>query len=244
MDDALDLYDYLPVYFKNPSEEEYISFLWETFRFNYENGKYQFAFLAYHMLMMSFVYFNIWQIKQTRPEDFAKGLIGFARDESALLRATSPFSFSIVNERTVLRFLKLIACDNSQIGAYARLVDDRNNSAHSNGNIFFRTQDAVDVQISQVLRSVEEIQDHSQPIIALCYEEFLLHSRDLQEWEYPNAEEQIREVLIRSNYMSRKDIELCLSFDISALGDDNKETIEALHRSLSETYGTENQDMQ
>ena len=29
------------------------------------HAKYQFAFLAYHMLTMSFVYFNIWQIKPT-----------------------------------------------------------------------------------------------------------------------------------------------------------------------------------
>lgn len=39
-----------------------------------------FAFLAHHMLTMSFVYFNIWQIKQTEPKDFAMGLIGFGKD--------------------------------------------------------------------------------------------------------------------------------------------------------------------
>ncbi len=45
-------------------------FLWNAAQSNYDNGNYQFAFLAYHMLTMSFVYFNIWQIKQTKPEDF------------------------------------------------------------------------------------------------------------------------------------------------------------------------------
>ena len=85
------------------------------------------------MLTMSCVYFNIWQIKQTRPADFEKGLIGFARDEKKLLEATSPFVFSAVNEKTILRFLKLIACDNSKISAYAKLVDDRNDTAHPNG---------------------------------------------------------------------------------------------------------------
>jgi hypothetical protein len=40
-------------------------------------GSTKFAFLAYHMLTMSFVYFNIWQIKQNEPRDFEKGLIGF-----------------------------------------------------------------------------------------------------------------------------------------------------------------------
>lgn len=131
MEEAAKLANYLPLSFKTPKEQEYIEFLWDAFETNYTHGKYQFAFLAYHMLTMSFVYFNIWQIKQTEPSDFKKGLIGFAKNEKALLEATSPFSFSIVPERTILRFLKLIACDNGKIGTYAKLVDDRNDSAHT-----------------------------------------------------------------------------------------------------------------
>ena len=72
------------------------------------------------MLTMSFVYFNIWQIKQTQPDDFAKAIIGFGKDaEKNLLEAPSPFTFSAVNERTILRLLKLIACDNDKIGLQA-----------------------------------------------------------------------------------------------------------------------------
>src|SRR5436305_9658227 len=108
MEEATELGKYLPISFKSPKEQEYIGFLWDAFETNYTHGKYQFAFLAYHMLTMSFVYFNIWQIKQTEPKDFAMGLIGFAKDEKDLLAATSPFAFSIVPERTMLRFLKLI----------------------------------------------------------------------------------------------------------------------------------------
>ncbi len=93
---------YLPLSFKTPKEQEYIEFLWDAFETNYTHGKYQFAFLAYHMLTMSCVYFNIWQIKQTRPEDFEKGLISFGKDiEKNLLEATSPFVFSTVNERSI-----------------------------------------------------------------------------------------------------------------------------------------------
>jgi len=64
MDEAAELGDYLRLSFKSPKEQEYIEFLWDAFETNYTHGKYQFAFLAYHMLTMSFVYFNIWQIKQ------------------------------------------------------------------------------------------------------------------------------------------------------------------------------------
>lgn len=181
MDEAIGLANYLPLSFKSPKEQEYIEFLWDAFETNYIHGKYQFAFLAYHMLTMSFIYFNIWQIKQTVPVDFANGLIGFARDEKALLEATSPFVFSTVNERTILRFLKLIACDNGKIGTYTKLVDDRNDTAHPNGNIFFSTQAALDAKITEILRVVDEIQTHSKPIIARCYHDFLLRSHEPEE---------------------------------------------------------------
>jgi hypothetical protein len=96
MEQTTKLVDYLPLSFKTPKEQEYIEFLWDAFETNYTHGNYQFAFLAYHMLTMSFVYFNIWQIKQNKPKDFGKGLIGFGKDiEEDLLETSSSFVFSI-----------------------------------------------------------------------------------------------------------------------------------------------------
>jgi hypothetical protein len=237
MEEAAELGNYLPLSFKTPKEQEYIEFLWDAFETNYTHGKYQFAFLAYHMLTMSFVYFNIWQIKQTEPGDFAKGLVGFAKDEKTLLAATSPFAFSIVPERTMLRFLKLIACDNSMIGTYAKLVDDRNDSAHPNGNIFFSTQAALDAKIREILRVVDEIQTHSIPTIQRCYSRFLEESNNPDDREYSEDADQIREVLIHENYLSQKDIEICTDFDISELKtNDNFPGIESLHQTLRATY--------
>lgn len=69
MEEATELGNYLPLSFKTRSEQEYVAFLWNAFETNYTNANYQFAFLAYHMLVMSFIYFNIWQIKQNRPQD-------------------------------------------------------------------------------------------------------------------------------------------------------------------------------
>ena len=100
MEEAAELGNYLPLSFKTPKEQEYIEFLWDAFETNYTHGKYQFAFLAYHMLTMSFVYFNIWQIKQTEPGDFAKSMIGFNKDlEKELMDATSAFTFWRVREQ-------------------------------------------------------------------------------------------------------------------------------------------------
>ena len=241
MEEATELANYLPLSFKTPKEQEYIEFLWDAFETNHTHGKYQFAFLAYHMLTMSFVYFNIWQIKQTEPKDFAMGLIGFGKDiEKSLLDATSPFVFSTVNERSILRFLKLIACDNGKIGTYAKLVDDRNESAHPNGNIFYSTEAALNIKIAEILRVVAEIQTHSKSIIEHCYREFLLENHDPEEREYPDAEDQIREVLIHGNYLSQKDIEICIGFDAELLADcPGIHGIRELHAALVEKYKLE-----
>ena len=221
--EALELHNYLPLSFKTRSEQVYI------------------AFLAYQMLTMSFVYFNIWQIKQTEPGDFEKGLIGFGKDvEKGLLAATSPFAFSVVPERAMLRFLKLIAFDNSKIGTYAKLVDDRNESAHPNGNIFFSTQAALDIKITEILQVVDEIQTHSRPVIQRCYSKFLEDNHDPEVREYPDDEDQIREVLIHENYLSQKDIEICAAYDLSPHETQNNfSEIHSLHQSLQQRYAGE-----
>src|ERR1039458_1168475 len=238
MEEAVELANYLPLSFKSEKEEEYIKFLWDAFESNYENKKYQFAFLAYHMLTMSFVYFNIWQIKKTAPDDFAKVLIGFGKDiEKELMEATSPFVFSVVNERSMLRFLKLIACDNGKIGTYAKLVDDRNETAHPNGNIFFNSQAALDAKITEILRVADEIQTYSAPIIQRCYSRFLVENNDPNDREYAEDTDQIREILIHGNYMSLKDIAICVTFKVTALSNDpNYMNIVSLHQSLIAMY--------
>jgi len=241
MEEAAELLIYLPRSFKTPKEQEYIKFLWNAFETNYTHGKYQFAFLAYHMLTMSFIYFNIWQIKLTEPDDFAKAMVGFNKDlEKELMEATSPFTFWRVNESSVMRFLKLIGCDNGKVGSYAALVKERNDTAHTNGNIFFSTKDALDRKIREILRVVDEIQTHSISTIQSCYARFLEGSNNLDDREYSEDADQIREVLIHAHYLSQKDIEICAAFDWQARGELKKHTnapgIQLLHQTLRATY--------
>jgi len=64
---------------------------------------------------------------------------------------------------------------------------------------------------------VEEIQTHSKPVIEHCYREFLIQNYDPDERAYPDPADEIRENLIHENYLSQKDIEICLGFDIESL---------------------------
>ena len=217
-EDASLILDYLPYSYKSPQEEEYIIFLWETFLTNYEKEKYQFAFIAYHMLFMSFVYFSIWKIKINKEKDFAKALIGFSKDlENNMLSASSPFSLSEIKESSIFRFLKLVRCNNAKIGEFTKIVKARNDIAHSNLNIFFNSQDAVDEKINEVLKSVQEIQEHTKEIIDNIFKCFLVNSWDSEVREFSNDTDQIREILIHQNYLSKKDIGDCLAYDITSL---------------------------
>jgi Trp operon repressor len=213
-----DIFQYLPQSYKNKSEEDYINFLWESFEVNYKNEKYPFAFIAYHMLYMSFVYFEVWQIKEASQTDFEKAMVGFSLDnENGLMRASTPFAFWKINESSFFRFLKLLNCGNDRIGNYATIVKARNEAAHSNGNIFFNSQASVDTKINDVLRFIDEIQTLSQPIIESCLIGFLKDSWNPDEREYLDDQEQIQEVLIHGNYLSQKDIEQMLTFNINLL---------------------------
>ncbi|HEX9782489.1 MAG TPA: hypothetical protein VGA56_07115, partial [Opitutaceae bacterium] len=95
-----------------------------------------------------FVYSNVWQIRRQRGDDFGKAMVGFDKDmEKELLDATSPFTFWRVNESGVMRFMKLIGCDNGKCGTYAKLVRDRNETAHCNVNIYYNDAKSLDENV-------------------------------------------------------------------------------------------------
>jgi hypothetical protein len=84
---------------------------------------------------------------------------------------------------------------------------------------------------------VAEIQSHSQPVIEQTYRQFLLQSHDAEEREYPDAVDEIREVLIHKNYFSQKDIDICLAYDVSRhTGDANYKAMADLHQTLRDAY--------
>ena len=89
---------------------------------------------------------------------------------------------------------------------------------------------------------VDENQTQATSDIKRCYENFLASSYDDEEREYPDATDQIREVLVHGHYLSLKDIEICLAYDSSLLMKrpeftrDNMRAIDALHQSFLAEY--------
>jgi hypothetical protein len=244
MEESYEILNYLPIRFKQRNEQEYIEFLWDSFESNYQNEKYQFSFMAYHMLFMSFVYFNIWQIKSVREEDFDKIRLGFNDDFG---NATNPFMFSTEGESRVFDLLKYLCASHadvkSLIGQYKKLVRERNDVAHANGNIPFRTVTYLETRISDIIRYAGEIQSYSKPIIQECFEKFLLESQVDETRQYFDINEQINEVLIHEHYLSLKDLEFCFDYDITQLSEQpNYAEIEKIFEALKNEYEPEPAD--
>lgn len=235
MENALELGKYLPNSFKLQTEKDYVRHLWSAFESNYASGKYEFASLAFHLLYMSYVSFSLWQIRLARENDFKKALIGFqVESELKLLEADSPFRFyDKLKESQIFRFLKLIGCENEQVGEFSKFVKRRNKIAHPSGTVFFNDQASIDNEIDLMMLEVSNIQRHMKPVILEVYSKFLVDSSDVEEREYADSKQEIEANLCHLNYLSSKDIELCLSFDVSVFSSrTDYEAIVDLHEAL------------
>jgi hypothetical protein len=235
MEEALELEAFLPASYRNKAEQDYIRFLWEAFQTNYEAKKYEFASLAFHLLYMSFVSFSIWQIHLVRERDFKFALVGFQKDpENDILKADSPFRFyEQLKESQIFRFLKLIGCENDQVGEFSKFVKRRNKIAHPSGTVFFNDQKAIDDEIADMMKEVRNIEAHMKPVIEEVYRKFLLESAAQEELEYATLDEEIEVNFIHRYYMSAKDVEICVALNVQHLsGEPNFGLIESLHGRL------------
>ena len=235
MDEALELGEYLPFSLSASSEAEYLQFLWAAFQTNYDEGRYEFASLAYHLLYMSFVSFSIWQIRIARPEQFRFAMVGFRNEsEGKLLSCDNPFKFyEELKESQIFRFLKLIGCGNDQVGQFAQFVKRRNRIAHPTGSVFFNDQRTIDDELGLMMREVRNIEGHMRPVIREIYDRFLVESADSEELEYGTLYEEINANLIHRNYLSLADLKICAAVDVGLHETrPNAEVVADLHAEL------------
>lgn len=138
-DGNLDILDYLPGEYSSVNEAEYIEYWKNVMLENTESGKYHIAFFAHHILFMVAIEYLILRLSRYFPKEYTASIIHYTKPEEkvALVLPTSPFSFSIVNERALFRFFKLAEIDEALIKKAQKMVDRRNDASHANGQIFF-----------------------------------------------------------------------------------------------------------
>ena len=238
MEEAFGLSRYLTSSFRNIRHNEYVEFLWSSFRKNYETDVGTFAVLAYHMLFMVFIYCTVWRIRSHREAamiDWFNTLRSDVRRE--VKKTTTPFGFSAIREKEIFGSLSLIECDGDSIDTFKELVNARNAVSHANGSIYFESREAVDDHIEAVLHAAEIVQVCADPIIEEIYVGFLRDSVGENEPEYLDPMDQLVEVLIKDNHLSPRDLDVCLGTDLTALHrEGNYDEILELHEALRELH--------
>jgi len=221
MEEAIRIHNYFPHAVHYPAQQEYIKFLWDSYQSNDENDQHTFAYIAFHMLYMSAVYFMLWKVNMSRPVDFRHALIGFrAEHRKQILKAQDPFIFSCLNERQIFNLFELLKFDSNNIGKLKIPVDNRNKCAHPNGVITFDSQASLDKQISNILMNLKIIHSGSLDLTNEMLTNFLLTSWNPEENEYDNFHDEIEEGFIRENYLSHADLSNMYMFEIENLESD------------------------
>lgn len=115
-DELYKMLEYLPEEFLDESEEKYIDALILAAQTSYENGLYQFAYVQYHMLFMTAVYYVLLKVSTLYPDEFEKALFYLLKDRLPEFRKASNTkngklyfgSFAIINESDVFMLLRVI----------------------------------------------------------------------------------------------------------------------------------------
>ncbi len=133
---------YFPLKVSEPNLSKYIEHHLDHLINCGENGFYSSAFLHLHIVYMIFVYIQLLRIAKEKSQEFEFCWIGFPSQEKEFLKKpSSPFSFSMINEKTVFRFFRLVGFDDGSIGDISGIVNKRNKHLHANGNIFFKRKE-------------------------------------------------------------------------------------------------------
>ena len=157
METAYQIFEYLPLKYKNPSDADYFSFLVHSVDQNYQAENYHFAVVALHMIYMGVVYHYIYGIFRADPKRFEYVLIGF--HDRLQVKGTdniSWHSFSNENESTIFQFYRAVGIPNDQIGNLKAPVKKRNDILHTNG-IYLTSENDFEERSQKYLQNLEKI---------------------------------------------------------------------------------------
>jgi hypothetical protein len=183
-------------------------YLGEAYLENLEKNKYQFAFKAFHMLYMVFMYKTSWFIRKINNDksevtDFKLKI----NDDGKVVTMTEKilieqlFQYSCIGEYPViLSLLKKKHFHPNDFSKCQHHVDARNHCSHACGKIEY-DEKGIDFLIHDELKYVEKLQKELEPELKKFLEIFLGDNWDK---EYVSGD---FEILFEENHLSIKDLE-------------------------------------
>jgi hypothetical protein len=171
---------FLPI---NPSDEEdvinYIRNVTNIISINYKYEQYQFAYFGIHLLLMTYIYCTAWKISQIEPERYRDAIV-FARsyagreNDLKIEEVGSIFSYSLIPEKDIAKFFKIIDLDKSQVKRINDLVSERDFMAHATGQFEIVTEEIFSAKAKNMLLVFEGIHRCMIRQIRKWYSEVLL----------------------------------------------------------------------
>lgn len=201
---------YLPIDFANEENNAYRQYLLDSFHENCEKGKYQFAIMAFHMLFMSFLYKEFWELKSF---SIAK-VSSLCRSNANFGNINDIFDASVIPEKTMIdQYLGVHSWHINKKDAVKSFVDKRDNCAHASGFIQYN-QDEAERYFLDVLDYTEKISKANKSnTVQIFQEKLIAFFKDSDEFNSKTCGEFIFE-LLRKIKISLKDICYIVSADM------------------------------
>jgi len=209
MDTAYQIFEYLPLGYKNPSDMDYFDFLIHSVQQNYEAENYHFAVVALHMIYMGIVYHYIYGIFRADKKRFEYVLIGFhdflEKNKVKDFENLSWHNFSIINESQIFQFYRAVGISKGDISILKKPVGERNDILHTNGKHLSSESDFE--ERSQVyLENLEKINQFCKPEYEKLFFDFL-NDIEIEIEDKSEANEYFEQDFIKEYGINSKNIE-------------------------------------
>ena len=240
--------DYLPQIFQDEDEKEYVDALFDAVRTSCRMGIYQFAYVQYHMLFMTSIYFLLLKISYIHKDEFEKALYYILKDKKSDFYSDKNTragklhfgSFASISESEVFFLLKVVGIDDSSfVGDLKELVKERNKYVHANGALMIKSHDMFVEKIKIYNDSIKRVFENIRGNIADWYKN-LLTSKDFYDPEiraYADPLEQIKEEFIKQYAISHCELNWLRKIKLSDFdGYEASGDIKELHYMLIQYY--------
>lgn len=240
--------DYLPQIFQDEDEKEYVDALFDAVRTSCHMGIYQFAYVQYHMLFMTSIYFLLLKISYIHKDEFEKALYYILKDKKSDFYSDKNTragklhfgSFASISESEVFLLLKVVGIDNSSfVGDLKELVKERNKYVHANGALMIKSHDMFVEKIKIYNDSIKRVFENIRSNITDWYKN-LLTSKDFYDPEiraYADPLEQIKEEFIKQYAISHCELNWLRKIKLSDFdGYEESGDIKELHYVLIQYY--------
>lgn len=252
-DELSKILEYLPEKFSDETEKKYIDALMLAAQTSFKNGLYQFAYIQYHMLFMTAVYYVILKVSIFHEEDLKKALYYLLKDRYAdFWKETNTKSgklyfgsFAVINESDVFMLLHVVGLDSCLLGELQKLVQKRNKYAHANGQLLLTSDELFMDELNNYNAKIQRIVDLLKNDLITFYKKTIsdpeFYNPDIR--AYLDPDDQIIQEFIKEYSVSR--VELNWLRKIRLIDFDSyegKDEIKTLHCALIHYYRTLAQD--